>query len=219
MLYSLALKISQSLMGNDADRDQLETCAYGVDIFLYTLISTVGLVLIGCACHRFAQTAMLILVYYLNQASGGGYHATSHIQCFLSMAFGLIICIFAFRMFVLDRWAICTLAGLSLIPLWVMPAVIHPNKAYLQKKYQSIRKRSRVIAASSFVFSGLLSIQYPELGEAAAMGMFVALISRIAADVLLCPGEPNCGEIKGKPQDLEKKTNVFTNEEGNVRKR
>ena len=39
------------------DEDAQAICLYGIDIFLYTLISTIGLLLIGTLAHRFFEAA------------------------------------------------------------------------------------------------------------------------------------------------------------------
>ena len=65
--------------GTRMDEDAQAVCLYGIDIFLYTLISSIGLLLIGTLAHRFFEAAIWITLYYLNQTFGGGYHATSHL--------------------------------------------------------------------------------------------------------------------------------------------
>ena len=181
MLLSLALRISRYILGTDVDYDRMETCAYGIDVFLYTVISTAGLMLLGWACGRHKQTAILILVYYLNQSSGGGYHADSHTKCFITMILGLFISIGAFSVLNLDCWINCTIALFAVSCLWVLPVVIHPNKEYLHGKKRSISVRSRIVSALSFAFAVSISFYDYKLGEAAVMGMTMAMTSRVAA--------------------------------------
>lgn len=54
------------------------TYVYGLDIFLYTILSTVGLLLIGYVSHHFYESVLLIILFYTNQTYGGGFHASSH---------------------------------------------------------------------------------------------------------------------------------------------
>lgn len=45
--------------GTRMDEDAQAICLYGIDIFLYTLISTIGLLLIGTLAHRFFRSSNL----------------------------------------------------------------------------------------------------------------------------------------------------------------
>ena len=65
------------------------TYVYGLDIFLYTILSTAGLLLIGYVSHHFYESILLIILFYTNQTYGGGFHANSHTKCFLTMTLGL----------------------------------------------------------------------------------------------------------------------------------
>ncbi len=73
------------------DDDQRVVCAYGLDLLLYTIISTAGLMMVGVVFHMPMQAVIIICVFYINQSVGGGYHADTHLTCFLTMAFGLTL--------------------------------------------------------------------------------------------------------------------------------
>ena len=45
--------------GTRMDEDAQAVCLYGIDIFLYTLISSIGLLLIGTLAHRFFRSSNL----------------------------------------------------------------------------------------------------------------------------------------------------------------
>lgn len=66
-----------------------EVYVYGFDIAIYTFVSTLGLFFIGWIGGKPWETILLIALYYTNQSAGGGFHASSHLNCFLSMAAGL----------------------------------------------------------------------------------------------------------------------------------
>lgn len=44
------------------------TYVYGLDIFLYTILSTAGLLLIGYVSHHFYESILLIILFTSNQA-------------------------------------------------------------------------------------------------------------------------------------------------------
>ena len=70
-----------------------EVYAYGLDAILYTMISTLGLVLIGVVMRSTTEALVIIGMFYINQTLGGGFHASTHLRCFLTMAVGLLCCL------------------------------------------------------------------------------------------------------------------------------
>ncbi|MFR3405138.1 MAG: accessory gene regulator B family protein [Christensenellales bacterium] len=90
MMQRLAIWIVSILEKKGALRSGVsrETYIYGFDIAIYTFLSTFGLFLIGWIADRPIETALLIFLYYTNQSSGGGFHASSHLMCFLTMVLG-----------------------------------------------------------------------------------------------------------------------------------
>ena len=72
-----------------ASAEEREVYIYGFDIAIYTFLSTLGLFFIGWMAGRPIETTLLIFLYYINQSFGGGFHASSHLMCFLTM---VLIC-------------------------------------------------------------------------------------------------------------------------------
>ena len=105
MMQQLAIWIVGILEKKGALRSDVsrETYIYGFDIAIYTFLSTFGLFLIGWIADRPLETALLIFLYYTNQSSGGGFHASSHLMCFLTMVFRRIAfpCFFPSSVFTL----------------------------------------------------------------------------------------------------------------------
>ena len=93
-----------------------EAYVYGFDAALYTFLSTAGLVLIGCVLGQGIETLIIISLFYVNQTLGGGFHASTHLNCFITMVLGLLGCLATF---------------------------LHKNKEYLQAKHDIRCKRSR----------------------------------------------------------------------------
>lgn len=156
---------------------------YGFDIALYTLFSTLGLIWIGFFCRHPLEACVLIVVYYLNQSLGGGYHANSHALCFLTMVIGMLISFFLLSLpYPIYAQSISTV--ISIILLWEFPLVLHPNKAYLSKKSSQFVKRSRRLIIIESIFSLFLftvrhSIQ--AFVQTYSIALFLSAFSRIAA--------------------------------------
>ena len=90
------------------------TYVYGLDIFLYTILSTVGLLLIGYVSHHFYESVLLIILFYTNQTYGGGFHASSHTK--------------------VPPFVSVLIAALSFLFLYIHPLVLHKNKSFLASK-------------------------------------------------------------------------------------
>ncbi len=84
----MLMKVSQwfisFLFPDIEDKDQRNLCIYGCELWLYTIISAFGLLIIGILMHASLESAIIIVIFYLCQSNGGGYHASSHVNCFPS---------------------------------------------------------------------------------------------------------------------------------------
>lgn len=127
-----------------ASAEEREVYIYGFDIAIYTFLSTLGLFFIGWMAGRPIETTLLIFLYYINQSFGGGFHASSHLMCFLTMVLGELLFLVSFLL----PYSLLACIGISVISLlfmWMHPLVLHPNKSYLRKKASQLIKRSRQI--------------------------------------------------------------------------
>lgn len=66
---------------------------YGIDVLLYTVLSTTGLLFLRLLYGQFTESIVIIAILYLNQTLGGGFHASTHLNCFATMAIGLSCCL------------------------------------------------------------------------------------------------------------------------------
>lgn len=157
------------------DRD---ICVYGCDIALYTFLSTAGLLVIGAGFSRFFETVILIAIFYLNQTMGGGYHASTHIQCFLTMAIGVLVYIATFSLFI-SVWVYRLLGVGALVALFTVPLVLHKNKQYLLVREAKLKLRSRlVLATETAAFGLILLLDNNLLVHACASSLVLSAISR-----------------------------------------
>ncbi|MGM9602290.1 MAG: accessory gene regulator B family protein [Faecousia sp.] len=161
-----------------------EVYVYGFDIAIYTYLSTLGLFFIGWIGGYPIQTILLIALYYSNQSLGGGYHASTHMRCFLTMALGMMF--FLFYMSLPYSYAAqVSIAAFSLLILWEIPLVLHPNKKHLYKKSTELIERSRhfvLIQISIYVFFSIFHRQQSiicTLSIAYALSAISRIIARI----------------------------------------
>ena len=166
------------------DADAREIYVYGAEILLYTLFSTMGLLAIGLFMRRLPETAILIILFYVNQSTGGGFHAATHTRCFLTMAAGLCACLLALALPV-PVPAYALLAGGALLVLWRRPLVLHANKQYLAAKREGLIRWSRratgIQAAACLL---LLASPLRAMIEAMSLGLAASALSRAVGDAL-----------------------------------
>lgn len=163
------------------DPEQREVAAYGFDLFLYTLVSTLGLLLAGALVGRGVQAALIVGLFYLNQTFGGGFHASTHLRCFAMMLVFLLLGVLT------GPWHPAADAGIALASLLLLlarPLVLHPNKRYLEGRRQAFVRRSRLIAlAEGLLFAAAFAFLPPGLRHAATMGLGFSALSRAAGSL------------------------------------
>ena len=131
----------------EEDRELYE---YGFDIIIYTIWSTVVLLLLGTVLRQFWAAVIIVSIFYVFQSSGGGYHANSHLKCLLCMVVGLLAGL-SFH-FLNDRpvllWSLLCLGCMLLLSC---PLVLHPNKSYLEAERKRLTIRSIITTLSLLV--------------------------------------------------------------------
>ncbi len=163
---------------------QREVCTYGLDLLLYTIISTIGLILIGLSFRMPIGAIIIVAIFYLNQSTGGGFHANTHLACFLTMAMGLSAALLLLRFnFSLSSYSI--VGAVSCLALFLVPLVLHPNKKYLAKHSERFIRRSRIVTSIEFLMILLcITILSFPFTSAVCVGIFVSAISRLSAYLL-----------------------------------
>lgn len=161
-----------------ASAEEREVYIYGFDIAIYTFLSTLGLFFIGWMAGRPIETTLLIFVYYINQSFGGGFHASSHLMCFLTMVLGELLFLISFLL----PYSLLACIGISVISLlfmWLHPLVLHPNKRYLKKKAPQLIKHSRqILLVEIALLIGFILLNVPVIMQTISLTLLLSAISR-----------------------------------------
>lgn len=161
------------------NESELIILEYGCETWLYTLISTLGLFFTGIALSAVNETIIIIVLFYLCQSTGGGYHAVSHMKCFVIMEAGLIFSL----MFIKSpniSFLITYIYPFSIILLLTFPVSLSSTKHYLinKKRYLILQSRiTTIIIALAILLMKLL--QYTAFMKAACISIIIASVSRI----------------------------------------
>lgn len=139
-----------------------EVYIYGFDIAIYTYLSTIGLFLIGWAGGYPLESILLIALYYTNQSLGGGYHASTHMRCFLTMLLGMLF--FLIYMSLPYSYTYQIIIAISaLFVLWKLPLVLHSNKRHLYKRATEFIKESRrLVVIQAFILILICPLRCPQ---------------------------------------------------------
>lgn len=161
-----------------ASAEERKVYIYGFDIAIYTFLSTLGLFFIGWMAGRPIETTLLIFLYYINQSFGGGFHASSHLMCFLTMVLGELLFLASFLL----PYSLLTCIGISVISLlfmWMHPLVLHPNKSYLKKKAPQLIKHSRqILLVEIALLIGFILLNVPVIMQTISLTLLLSAISR-----------------------------------------
>ena len=160
------------------DITQREVYVYGADLALYTLISTAGLLLVGALFSRFWETVLIVILYYTNQTTGGGYHASTHGSCFFTMLVFLVAALSTYYL-PIAHWIEYLALVFSALVLECIPLTLHPNKGYLKSRGAAFTKRSRlIVAAESLIVLALMFVDINAYTRACCLGLLASAISR-----------------------------------------
>lgn len=154
---------------------------YGIDVLLYTVLSTTGLLFLGLLYGQFTESIVIIAILYLNQTLGGGFHASTHLHCFATMAIGLSCCLSTlFIPFPLLASVIIALTSAGFMLRF--PLVLHVNKAYLSSKRQLFFNRSRrALIFQLLVFCLFVICEDAHMAQTISLGLLACVFSRAIA--------------------------------------
>lgn len=154
---------------------------YGLNLWIYTLVSTLSIIALGLFTSYLYETLILIFLFYKHQSLGGGYHATTHLRCYFCMICSSIAYFSVLR--VLQDGLVYLIGGIcSIVLLWRFPLTLHANKLYLAPKYNILVRRSReFILFSFFIWLISLSNTCSKTYEALSLSLIFCALSRITA--------------------------------------
>ena len=180
MLKHISDWITCRLTGYIHHDEYLQTAlSYGVNMAIYTIFSTMGLLGIGWLMRAPITTLVIVGVCYCNQTIGGGFHAKTHLKCFLTMTLFLVCGILLCTQDI-SEGVLCFIGLLSLFCLFFRPVVLHPRRSFLKDKLPVFAKRSRLFAA----LEGIILFSLFSFGinlRPFAIALLFSAISRIAA--------------------------------------
>lgn len=161
--------------------EKREVYLYGMNQLLFTLLSTMCLILIGFFWNKPMECLVVIAVYYINQTIGGGVHASTHFRCFCITTL-FVTSSLALISFPVPDGVMYSLSATSAVLLLFFPLTLHQNKRYLENRSKYFIRRSRSFAILELALATvLILIRCESLFYACCAGMIISAISRMLA--------------------------------------
>ena len=179
MINRMSESISNFIIKNAPTMsERKEVLMYGCNTALYTIISTLGLLMVGFLFGKGNESIMIIGLFYFNQTIGGGVHANSHLKCFLMMCVFLMIALLITNC-MLSNSACLVIACVGLLMLYYLPVVLHENKQYLSTRREKLtRLNKRMIIIESIVCL-VMGILWPSWSKIILAGIVISFTSRM----------------------------------------
>lgn len=151
---ALSQKIVEELCEQDVvDASNVAAYVYGYELLISSVISVLIVVLVSIICGDLRYSLSFLLGFVLQRIYIGGYHATSHIRCYLAFSGMFLICVLLSKLIVATYiFRIITTAFLLSISILFAP-VEAKNKPLNEKKRLKYKTIASTLSAIDFIFS------------------------------------------------------------------
>ncbi len=148
MINYLAKKITNYyIKKNKIQEEERETYEYCFDVLLSTTLNLLAIVIISVATELYIEGLIFTIVFMTMRGVGGGYHANTHLSCFLT-----IMAIFAGYVTILKLvpeqiifYISIALLGVGFILTAIMAPVDNENKPLTIKEYKKNKIKTIII--------------------------------------------------------------------------
>lgn len=150
--------LSQKIVDKLCEQDVINTCdaaayVYGYELLISSVISVLIVVLVSIICGDVRYSLSFLLGFVLQQIYIGGYHATSHIRCYLAFSGMFLICVLLSKLIAATYiFRIITTALLLAISFFFAP-VEAKNKPLNEKKRLKYKTIALTFSAIDFIFA------------------------------------------------------------------
>jgi len=160
------------------DKSDSDVYGYGLELLLYSVVNMVAILLTALLVGKMPESVALIFAITPLQAFGGGYHAKTHLRCFLIMYIGWWAVIFVLPFFgnAAATVAIC----LSVVVVYLVAPVSHVNVKMSVGQQLKMRRLVRIAALVIALLSSVLiwfTDDVLSIGASLSAGLFVAALS------------------------------------------
>lgn len=189
MIKQLSQTLAKSIVSSGAGKGHSAAAiGFGLELILSYLFGTSILVIISILCHQPIAWLLFILGFAPLRTTAGGFHAKSHLSCFIISACLFIVSLASSFLISWIRGIPLTIALIALILVFYWSPVEANNKKLNDDQFTKNRRKSLIIsivnAVLAFVFcmvnlnSALINLYF--------MGIAMAAASLIIAKIKTC---------------------------------
>jgi accessory gene regulator B len=158
---------------------------YSFQLLLSDALNITALVLLSFIIGKVFETMLYMISFIYLRSIAGGYHASSHLKCFLTMLFAYTAFLMTLFLLPLRYHLLVTIVSfiLSIVIVFILAPVGHVNKPLNTKERLSLAKKSRL----TIILSAIITISLQSLfietwpGLSVGLSMFSVSVSMIAA--------------------------------------
>lgn len=186
MIKQLSQKLAKSIVSSGASKGHSAAAiGFGLELVFTCLFGTSILVIISILCHQPVAWLFFVLGFAPLRTTAGGFHASSHLACFIISACLFILSLATSFLISWIRGIPLTIALITLIFVYCWSPVEAKNKKLNNDQISKNRRKSLIIsivnAVLAFVFcmvnlnSALINLYF--------MGIAMAVVSLIIAKI------------------------------------
>lgn len=179
MIKQLSQRLAKSIVSSGAGKGHSAAAiGFGLELLLTYFFGTSILVIISMLCHQPIAWLLFILGFAPLRTTAGGFHAKSHLSCFIISACLFILSLASSFLVSWIRGTPLTIALITLILVYYWSPVQAKNKKLNDDQISKNRRKSLIIsivnAVLAFVFcmmnvdSALINLYFMGIAMAAA---------------------------------------------------
>lgn len=124
--------------------DDKEIVRYGLEVILSQAVSTLAIILIGLFSHNLLETVIFMLCFCSIRVVAGGYHANTHLFCFLSTVLSFLLFIVINTYIAKEYNAVLMLiAGIFYFIILGLAPIFNDKRKFSAEERHNARKKTR----------------------------------------------------------------------------
>ncbi|OYO41202.1 accessory gene regulator B [Lachnotalea glycerini] len=150
-------KFFRGVIDQAKSEEDKEIVRYGLEVILSQTVSSLALLLIGLSSHNLLGTVIFIFCFCSIRVVAGGYHANTHLFCFLntvlSYSFFIVINTYVTREY---NVVFMLIAGIFYFIILGLAPVLNDKREFSMDEIQKSRKKTRVFLIFELIISIVL---------------------------------------------------------------
>ena len=174
MFYKASVYISDILeQQNKFSTEDKELYRYGIQQGLNILLNIITTIIIGALCGMIFPSIIFLLSYMPLRSFCGGYHAKTHMHCYICSIIMITGILLIAKYFTFDIIVYEFLLLISLILIFLLAPIEDRNKALDKDEKRIFRKKSYAIAILEvFIYHIFLIIHFINICKILSIALF-----------------------------------------------